>query len=38
MKNLQQMLRTLLRQQQEDFQEYMEQSFPYTGRTLPGQT
>lgn len=38
MKNLQQMLRTLLRQQQEDFQTYMEQSFPRTGRTLPGQT
>lgn len=38
MKDLRHMLRTLLRQQQEDFQAYMEQSFPRTGRILPGQT
>lgn len=38
MKNLRHMLRTLLRQQQEDLQKYMEESFPRTSRTLPGQT
>lgn len=38
MKDLQHMLRILLRQQQEDFQAYMEQSFPRTSRILPGQT
>lgn len=38
MKNLLHMLRSLLRQQQEDVQTYMEASFPRTGRTLPGQT
>lgn len=38
MKNLRHMLRSLLRQQQEDVQTYMEASFPRTGRILPGQT
>ena len=38
MKDLRHMLRTLLRQQQEDLQAYMEASFPRTGRILPGQT